>query len=81
MWPNDTYAPRLGGPRFLSYLVGQNDKCKSENNQLLKWNVIWKSNLIWTEIFHKNDDILWKKCDLRPLYFAQKCPQNAGNGV
>ena len=22
-----------------------------------------------------------KKCDLRPLYFAQKCPQNAGNAV
>ena len=35
---------------------------------------------MWTEIFHKNDDTL-KKCDLRPLYFAQKCPQNAGNGV
>ena len=22
-----------------------------------------------------------KKCYLRPLYFAQKCPQNAGNAV
>ena len=22
-----------------------------------------------------------KKCDLRPLYFAQKYPQNAGNAI
>ena len=22
-----------------------------------------------------------KKCYLRPLYFAQKCPQYAGNGI
>ena len=22
-----------------------------------------------------------KKCNLRPLYFAQNCPQNAGNAV
>ena len=25
------WAPRLCGPRALSYLIGQNDKCKSEN--------------------------------------------------
>ena len=79
-WPKGhvPWTPRLGGPLAS---VGQNDKCKSKNNQLLKWNAIWKSNLIWPEIFHKNGDTLWKKYDLRPLYFAQKCAQNAGNGV
>ena len=38
LWPKGHVpcAPRLGGPHALNCLVGQNDKCKSEDNQLLK---------------------------------------------
>ena len=37
-WPKEhvPWAPHLGGRRAPSCLAGQNDKCKSENNQLLK---------------------------------------------